>query len=74
VILLTPAGSLPIRIAKQFNASRKVGKTHQNVLVFCKGNPMAATEAIGPVQIDAGPEADPINDDDGGFEAAADDE
>lgn len=36
-ILVNPAGSLPIRITKQFEASRKVGRTHQNVLVFLKG-------------------------------------
>jgi len=38
-ILVTVTGSLPIRITKQFNASRKMGKTHQNILVFVKGNP-----------------------------------
>jgi hypothetical protein len=49
-ILVTAAGSLPIRAGKQFEASRKVGKTHQNVLVFVKGNAKRATEAIGPVE------------------------
>ncbi len=39
IILVTAVGSLPIRITKQFEASRKIGKTHQNVLVFCKGTP-----------------------------------
>ena len=39
VILVTPVGSLPIRITGQFEAGRKVGKTHQNVLVFYKGDP-----------------------------------
>ena len=39
MILVTPVGSLPIRINKQFQGYRKVGKTHQNVLVFYKGNP-----------------------------------
>jgi len=38
-ILITSIGSLPIRITKQFNASRKLGKTHQNILVFVKGDP-----------------------------------
>lgn len=36
IILVTAVGSLPIRITKQFEAGRKVGKTHQNVLVFYK--------------------------------------
>jgi len=47
IILVTAAGSLPIRAGKQFEATRKVGKTHQNVLVFVKGDPKKAAEAIG---------------------------
>ena len=39
IILVTPIGSLPIRINKQFQGYRKTGKTHQNILVFYKGNP-----------------------------------
>ena len=39
MILVNAVGSLPIRAGKQFNASRKIGKTHQNVLVFYKGDP-----------------------------------
>lgn len=38
MILLTPVGSLPVRTGAQFRGSRKVGKTHQNVLVFWKGD------------------------------------
>lgn len=38
-ILLTVAGSLPIRIHKQFAQNRKLGKTHQNILIFFKGDP-----------------------------------
>lgn len=49
-ILVTAAGSLPIRAGKQFDASRKLGKTHQNVLVFVKGDAKRVTEAIGPVE------------------------
>ena len=37
-ILVTAIGSLPIRIGRQFSSYRKLGKTHQNVLVFYKGN------------------------------------
>jgi len=37
-ILINSAGSLPIRITKQFEAGRKLGRTHQNVLVFIKGD------------------------------------
>lgn len=49
-ILITAAGSLPIRAGKQFEATRKLGKTHQNVLVFVKGDARKATEAVGPVE------------------------
>jgi len=51
IILVTAAGSLPIRAGKQFSSTRKVGKTHQNILVFCKGDPKKATEACGTVEI-----------------------
>lgn len=46
-ILITPCGTLPIRCAKTFNASRKLGKTHQNVLVFVKGDVKKATIELG---------------------------
>ena len=49
-ILVTAVGSLPIRAARQFNASRKLGKTHQNVLVFVKGDGKWATKNIGAVE------------------------
>lgn len=52
-ILITAAGSLPIRAGKQFESSRKLGKTHQNVLIFCKGDPVKATKDIGPVEFGA---------------------
>jgi hypothetical protein len=48
-VLVTSAGSLPLRAGKPFEKSRKLGKTHQNVLVFVKGDPVAATQAVGPV-------------------------
>ena len=50
-ILVTACGSLPIRAAKQFSSGRKLGKTHQNVLVFVKGDPAKATKACGPVEV-----------------------
>lgn len=52
-ILVTSVGSLPIRTAKQFRSTRKAGKTHQQVLVFVKGDPRRATEALGPVDVSA---------------------
>lgn len=41
-VLVTAVGSLPIRVSGQFEKSRKLGKTHQNVLVFAKGDPRKA--------------------------------
>ena len=49
-IFVTPAGSLPIRVGNQFEISRKLGKMHQNVLVFVKGDPREAVEAIGSIE------------------------
>lgn len=50
-VLVTPVGSLPIRVGRQFSASRKLGKTHQNVLTFCKGDPKRAADRLGDVYI-----------------------
>lgn len=51
LILVTPAGSLPIRAGKPFVTSRKVGRTHQYVLVFVKGDPKRAAGRLGDVEI-----------------------
>jgi DNA modification methylase len=48
-ILVTCVGTLPIRVGRMFDSSRKLGKTHQNVLVFVKGDPKAAAAACGSV-------------------------
>ena len=52
-ILVTAVGSLPIRAGKQFSASRKLGKTHQNVLVFVKGDGKKAAAACGDVEVNS---------------------
>lgn len=49
-ILVTAVGSLPIRAGKQFASTRKLGKTHQNCLVFLKGDVRKAVAAIGEVE------------------------
>ena len=59
-ILVTAVGSLPIRAGRQFTASRKLGRTHQNVLVFCKGDPRRATEACGQVEFGEIDDADGV--------------
>lgn len=38
IILINQVGTLPIRIRKTWEATHKVGKMHQNVLVFYKGD------------------------------------
>lgn len=47
-VLVTPTGSAAMRVTKQFSVSRKMCKTHQNVLVFCKGDPREAARAVSP--------------------------
>lgn len=59
-ILVTAVGSLAMRTIHQFNRSRKMGRTHQNILVFVKGDPVAATDAIGPVIPEAADDPDYI--------------
>jgi DNA modification methylase len=38
LIYITPGGTLPILAGRPFKATRKVGKHHQNALVFLKGD------------------------------------
>ena len=38
IILANAIGTLPVRVSSQFPKNRKVGKRHQNVLVFYKGD------------------------------------
>jgi len=39
IILMNSVGTLPMRTGRHMNAGRKIGRRHQNVLVFYKGNP-----------------------------------
>lgn len=50
-ILITAAGSLPIRVSAHFSKGRKLGKTHQDILIFVKGDPKKAADACG-VKVD----------------------
>lgn len=69
-ILVTSVGSLPIRAGRQFASGRKLGKTHQNVLVFVKGDGKRATQACGPVEVDHTLEGLDEQTDNAGFEIA----
>lgn len=52
-ILVTAVGSLPIRAGRIFLKSRKLGKTHQNILVFVKGDGKRAAQACGDIELQA---------------------
>lgn len=52
MVLVNSVGTLPIRAGRMFSATRKVGRTHQNVLVFCKGDPRLAAEECGQVEVE----------------------
>jgi hypothetical protein len=45
-ILLDVMGTAQIRASAVFNATRKLTKVHQNVLIFVKGDPKKATQHI----------------------------
>jgi len=60
LVLLNAIGTLQLRAGRQMAASRKVGRTHQNILVAYKGNladiPPLDAQAVSDIeaQIDAG--------------------
>jgi len=56
-VLVTAVSTLPLRAAAPFTATRKLGKAHQNVLVFVKGDARRATGACGAVECGDVPEA-----------------
>jgi hypothetical protein len=49
IVLLNPVGSSAVRAGRPFEATRKVTRTHQTVLVFVKGDPGRAVDWCGPV-------------------------
>jgi DNA modification methylase len=46
IILITAVGTAAVRVSSQFGVGRKVGKVHQNVLVFVKGDPELAAAKV----------------------------
>lgn len=50
IIVMNNIGSLPIRAPKYFDQSRKIGRMHQNVLVFYKGDLSAIEKKFGKLQ------------------------
>ena len=53
-ILVTMIGAKAMTAAAGMSASRKLGKTHQNILIFVKGDGKKAAQACGDVEIDLG--------------------
>jgi hypothetical protein len=56
MVLVNAAGTLPLRAGKSMNSTRKVGRMHQNILVFYKGKPKEIKTSFGNVQGGFGPE------------------
>ena len=54
LILVNNAGTLPMRAGKTMRASRKIGKMHQNILVFLKGDAKKAVKDLGEITIALG--------------------
>ncbi len=50
-ILVTAVGSLAVRAPRAFEATRTLGRTHQDVLCFVKGNRSRAAQACGDVDL-----------------------
>lgn len=46
-VLMNTLGTVPLRIGNQWRASRKMGRHHQYVLTFVKGDPKRATASLG---------------------------
>lgn len=51
IVLINGAGTLPLRAGKSMRATRKIGKTHQNIMVFLKGDAGLAVDEIGDIDI-----------------------
>ncbi len=54
LILENNIGSLPIRAPKYFDRSRKIGRQHQNILVFYKGDPQNIESVYGKYEPENG--------------------
>ncbi len=51
-ILATAVGSTSLRVGNYMKTSRKLGKTHQNILVFLKGDAKKATAKCGEIEME----------------------
>lgn len=74
MVLLNSIGTTALRAGRTFSATRKVGRIHQNVLVFCKGDVVKAVQALGEIQIELpenGGDGDAVGDDPENFSGEA---
>lgn len=51
LILKNMCGSVPMRASNFFGRARKIGRIHQNILVFFKGDPRTIKDTYGEIQI-----------------------
>lgn len=51
IILMNNIGSLPMRAPKNFDRTRKIGRHHQNILVFYKGDLSHIEDKFGKVSV-----------------------
>lgn len=51
LILKNMCGSVPMRASKNFSSSRKIGRVHQNILVFFKGDPRTIKNTYKEIEI-----------------------
>lgn len=47
IAFLNALGTLPLRVRSQWEKSRKLGRAHQNALLFIKGDPRVAKQTLG---------------------------
>lgn len=52
-VLACPPASVIVRVARQFSLGRKLGRTHQNVLVFYRGDPKVIRTELGLLDLSA---------------------
>lgn len=51
IILINQSVTAALRAEKLIKSSRKIVKTHQNVLIFVKGDPIKATQYCGDIEV-----------------------
>lgn len=50
-IIVDPVGTLPQRVGRWFQGTRKLGRSHQHMLIFVKGSAKAATARLEDIEV-----------------------